>query len=164
MELIQPPGGNLPSGSVGTEDWNVHVRKEATMVFSYKSFRHWTSTRTTYTEGQRRIDRDTVINALKASEASLFPHMAMLSTQMGANLRAYHFLRNQEILGMKPVERITLLEVKEVLDHIGEWKWVSPAPVSTYLKHLPSCEGDLKAITKDFRGRKRLKALWDVTG
>ena len=35
MELIQPPGGNMSPGSVGTEEWNVHVRKEATMVFSY---------------------------------------------------------------------------------------------------------------------------------
>ena len=115
MELIQPPGGNMSPGSVATPEWNVHVRKEATMVFSYKSFRHWTSTRTRYTEDQRRIDRDNVINALKATELSLFPHMAILSTQMGANLRAYHFLRNQEILGMKPIDRITLLEVKDVL-------------------------------------------------
>ena len=164
MELIQPPGGNMPPGSVGTEDWNVHVKKEATMVFSYKSFRHWTSTRSRYTQKHHQSDRDTVVNLLKASEASLFPHMAILSTQMCANLRAYHYLRHQEILGMKPIERITLLEVKEVLDHIVEWKWVDPAPMSGYLKYLPSSGGDLKAITNDFRGRKRLKVLWDVTG
>ena len=36
--------------------------------------------------------------------------------------------------------------------------------VSGYLKYLPSAECDLKAITNDFRGRKRLKVLWDVTG
>ena len=34
MELIQPPGGTCHE-SVGTDDWNVHVRKEATMTFSY---------------------------------------------------------------------------------------------------------------------------------
>ena len=105
-----------------------------------------------------------MINALKASEATLFPHMAILSTQMGANLRAYRFLRNQEMLGMKQIERITLLEVKEVLGRIVVWKWVNPAPISDYLKYLPSGGGDLQLITKDFRGKKRLKALWDVTG
>ena len=65
---------------------------------------------------------------------------------------------------MKEVERITLLEVKEVLDHIVEWKWVNPSPISAYLKYLPSSGGDLNAITTDFRGRRRLKVLWVVTG
>ena len=83
---------------------------------------------------------------------------------MGANLRAYHFLRNQELLGMKQVKKITLLQVKEVIDHIVEWKWVNPAPISSYLKYLPSAGGDMTAITADFKGRKRLKVLWDVTG
>ena len=92
MELIQPPGGNMPR-NVGTPDWNTHVRKEAAMVFSYESFRHWTSTTTRCTEEQRRVDREFVVNILKATEDSLFTHMAILNTQMGANLRAYHFLR-----------------------------------------------------------------------
>ena len=83
---------------------------------------------------------------------------------MGANLRAFHFLRNQELLGMKPVKKITLLEVKEVVDQIVEWNWVNPKPMSSYLKYLPSQGGDLSAIVNDFKGRKRLKALWDVTG
>ena len=115
MELIKPPGGNMPR-DVGTPDWNAHVRNEAGSVFGYQSFRHWTSTTTRYSEDQRRVDRDCVVSILKATEDSLFTHMAILNTQMGANLRAYHFLRNQELLGMKPVERITLLEVKEVID------------------------------------------------
>ena len=88
----------------------------------------------------------------------------MFTTQMGANLRAFHFLRNQELLGMKPVEKITLLQVKEQIDQIVEWKWVKPAPISAYLKYLPSAGGDMSAILSDFRGRKRLKVLWDVTG
>ena len=121
------------------------------MVFSYESFRHWTSTKTRYTEEQRRVDRDYVVNILKATEDSLFTHMAILNTQMGANPRAYHFLRNQELLGMKPVERITLLEVKEVLDCIVEWKWINPGRMSSYLKYLPSRGGDLKAITNDLK-------------
>ena len=54
--------------------------------------------------------------------------------------------------------------MKEVLDHIVEWKWVNPSPASPYAKYLPSSGGDLNAITNDFRGRKRLKVLWDVTG
>ena len=90
--------------------------------------------------------------------------MALLATQMGANLRAFHFLRNQELLGMKPVKKITLLQVKEQIDQIVEWKWVKPAPISAYLKYLPSAGGDMSAILSDFKGRKRLKVLWDVTG
>ena len=43
-------------------------------------------------------------------------------------------------------------------------KWVNPASISGYLKYLPSAGGDLKAITEDFKGKKRLRVLWDVTG
>ena len=163
MELIKPPGGNMPK-DVGTPDWNVHVRSEVGSVFNYPAFRHWTSTTVAYNQDQRRIDRDGVVNILKATEDSLFSHMAILNTQMGANLRAYHFLRNQELLGMKSVKKITLLEVKEVLDQIVEWKWVSPKSISSYSKYLPSQGGNLNAIVSDFKGRKRVKALWDVTG
>ena len=163
MELIKPPGGNMPR-DVGTPDWNAHVRSEAGSVFGYQSFRHWTATTVRSSEDQRRVGRDGVVNILKATEDSLFTHMAILSTQTGANLRAYHFLRNQELLGMKPVERITLLEVKEIIDRIVEWKWANPGPMSSYVKYLPSQGGDLTAITNDFKGRKRLKVLWDVTG
>ena len=152
MELIKPPGGNMPK-DVGSPDWNVHVRSEVSSVFGYQSFRHWTSTTVGYNQDQRRIDRDGVVNILKVTEDSLFSHMAILNTQMGANLRAYHFLRNQEFLGMKPVKKITLLEVKEVVDQIVEWKWVNPAPTSSYLKCLPSSGGDLTAIVNDFKGR-----------
>ena len=163
MELIKPPGGDMPK-NVGTPDWNVHVRSEVSTVFSYEPFRKWTSVTVEQTQEQRRIDRDGVARILKSTEHSLFGHMAMLTTQMGANLRAYHFLRNQEFLGMKPVKKITLLQVKELIDQIVEWKWVNPAPISSYSKYLPSAGGDMAAILNDFRGRKRLKVLWDVTG
>ena len=163
MEVIKPPGGDMPK-DVGTPDWNVHVRSEVGTVFSYEPFREWTSTTVEQTTEQRRIDRDGVVKILKSTEDSLFGHMAILNTQMGANLRAYHFLRNQEFLGTKPVKKITLLQVKEVVDQIVEWKWVNPAPISSYSKYLPSARGDMTAITSDFRGRKRLKVLWDVTG
>ena len=83
---------------------------------------------------------------------------------MGANLRAYQYLRNQEILGMRKVEKITLLEVKEALDQIVEWKWFNPMSLSNYEKYIPPCGGDLNQITVDFKGRKRLKILWDVSG
>ena len=163
MELIKPPGGNM-SKDVGTPDWNVHVRSEVRTVFSYEPFRKWTSVTVEQTQEQRRIDRDGVANILKSTEHSLFGHMAKLTPQMGANLRAYHFLRNQEFLGMKPVKKITLLQVKEVIDQIVEWKWVSPATISSYSKYHPSAGGDMTAIVNDFKGRKRLKVLWDVTG
>ena len=164
LELIHPPGGNMSPKDVGTSDWNVHVQKEAQMVFRYKSFRHWTSTTVRYNQEQRRVDREGVVNLLKATENSLFTHMAILTTQMGANLRAYHYLRNQELVGMKSVEKITLLQVKEVIDKVVDSKWLDPAAISAYLKYLPSAGGDLKAITEDFKGRKRLRVLWDVTG
>ena len=164
LELIRPPGGDMSSGDVATADWNVHVRKQTELVFRYKPFRHWTSTTVEYSKEQRRVDREGVVNLLKATENSLFTHMAILNTQMGANLRAYHYFRNQELLGMKPVEKITLLQVKEVIDKVVDSKWVSPASVNTYLKYLPSAGGGLQAITEDFKGRKRLKVLWDVTG
>ena len=53
------------------------------------------------------MDREGVMNILKATENSLFTHMAILNTQMGANLTAYHYLRNQELLGMMSVDKIT---------------------------------------------------------
>ena len=164
LELIHPPGGDMPPRDVATADWNVHVQKQVELVFRYKPFRHWTSTTVEYTKEQRRVDREGVVNLLKATENSLFTHMAILNTQMGANLRAYHYLRNQELLGMKSVEKITLLQVKEVIDRVVDSKWVNPAPPTTYLKYLPSAGGDLKSITDDYKGRKRLRVLWDVTG
>ena len=163
MELIKPPGGDMPK-DVGTPDWNFHVRNEVGTVFSYEPFRKWTSVTAEQTAEQRCIDRDGVEKLLKSTEHSLFSHVAVLNTQMDANLRAYHYLRNQELLGMKQVRKITLLQVKEVIDHIVEWKWVNPAPISSYSKYLPSAGGDMTAITADFKGRKRLKVLWDVTG
>ena len=83
------------------------------------------------------MDREGVMNILRATENSLFTHMAILNTQMGANLRAYHYLRNQELLGMKPVEKITLLQVKEVIDKVVDSKWLNPESITSYLKYLP---------------------------
>ena len=164
LESIHPPGGHMPPKDVGTADWNIHVQNQTEMVFRYKSFRHWTSTTVRYNQEQSRVDREGVMNILKATENSLFTHMAILNTQMGANLRAYHYLRNQELLGMKSVEKITLLQVKEVIDKVVDSRWVNPAAITTYLKYLPSAGGDLRGITDDFKGKKRLRVLWDVTG
>ena len=164
LESIHPPGGTMPPKDVGTADWNLNVQKEAEVVFRYKPFRHWTSTTIAYNQEQRRVDREGVANVLMATENSLFTHMAILNTQMGANLRAYHYLRNQELLGMKPVEKITLLQVKEVIDTVIDAKWLNPASANTYLKYLPSAGGDLRAITDEYKGKKRLRVLWDVTG
>ena len=64
MELIRPPGGNMPK-DVGTPDWNVYVRSEVDSVLGYPSFRHWTSTTVGYSQDQRRVDRDGVVNILR---------------------------------------------------------------------------------------------------
>ena len=135
LELIHPPGGTMPLKDVGSKDWNLNVQKEVESVFK-----------------------------LKATENSLFTHMGVLNTQMGANLRAYHYLRNQELLGMKPVEKITLLQVKEVIDKVVDSKWLNPPAATEYAMYLPSAGGNLDAITDKFKGRKRLRVLWDVTG
>ena len=141
LELIHPPGGTMQLKDVGSPDWNSNVQKEADSVFKYKPFRHWTSTTVSYNQEQRRIDREGVANILKATENSLFAHMAILTTQMGANLRAYHYLRNQELLGMKPVEKITLLLVKEVIDTVVDSRWLNPPAANEYLKYIPSAGG-----------------------
>ena len=164
MELIHPPGGTMPLKDVGSKDWNNNVQKEVESVFKHKPFRHWTPTTEEYNREQRRKDREGVAKMLKATENSLFTHMAVLNTQMGANLRAYHYLRNQELLGMKPVERITLLQVKEVIDQVVDSKWLNPPAATEYTKYLPSEGGNLDAILDKFKGKKRLRALWDVTG
>ena len=164
LELIHPPGGTMQIQDVGSPDWNLNVQKEAYSVFKYEPFRHWTPTTVGYNQEQRRIDREGVANVLKATENSLFTHMAVLNTQMGANLRAYHYLRNQELLGMKPVEKITLLQVKEVVDKVIDAKWLNPLAATEYAKYLPSAGGHLQAIPDNFKGKKRLKVLWDVTG
>ena len=164
LELIYPPGGSMQIKDVGSPDWNANVQKEADSVFKYKPFRHWTSTTVQDNLEQRRIIREGVAQSLKATENSLFSHMAILTTQMGANLRAYHYLRNQEILGMKPVEKITLLQVKEVIDTVVDSKWLDPPAATEYLDYLSSAGGDLHAIPTKYKGKKRLRALWDVTG
>ena len=164
LELIHPPGGTLSPKEIGTPEWNLSVQKEVETVFRYEPFRNWTSTTVRYNQEQRRVDREGVANILKATENSLFTHMAVLNTQMGANLRAYHYLRNKELLGMKPVEKITLLQVKEVIDKVIDTRWLNPPAANDYLKYLPSAGGDLHAIPDDFKGKKRLRVLWDVIG
>ena len=164
LELIHPPGGTMPLKDVGSRDWNNNVRKEVESVFKQKPFRHWTPTIEEYNQEQRRKDREGVAKMLKATENSLFIHMAVLNTQMGANLRAYHYLRNQELLGMKKVEKITLLQVKEVIDKVIDSKWLNPPAATEYAKYLPSTGGNMDAILDKFKGKKRLRVLWDVTG
>ena len=164
MELIHPPGGTMPPKDVGSKDWNLNVQKEVESVFKQQPFRHWTPTKEECSDEQRRKDREGVAKMLKATENSLFTHMAVLNTQMGANLRAYHYLRNQELLGMKPVEKITLLQVKEVIDQVAESRWLNQSPTSDFAMYLPSEGGSLDAICEKFKGKKRLRVLWDVTG
>ena len=41
-------------------------------------------------------------------------------------------------------------------------RWLKPSPRSDYDKYLSG--GNLHFITKDFKGKGRLRALWDITG
>ena len=99
LELMHPPGGTMPLKDVGSKDWNNNVQKEVDSVFKHKPFRHWTPTTDDYNQEQRRKDREGVANMLKATENSLFTHMAVLNTQMGANLRGIPLPAKPRTLG-----------------------------------------------------------------
>ena len=57
---------------------------------------------------------------------------------------------------------ITLTEVGEVIPMIILQGWLQPVARDKYDKYLSG--GNLHLITNDFRGKGRLKALWDITG
>ena len=80
----------------------------------------------------------------------------------GANIRAYHFLCFQTQIGYRQNDPITLTEVEEVIPMVIQQGWLTPETRGTYDKYLSG--GNLHLITDDFRGKGRLKALWDITG
>ena len=94
-------------------------------------------------------------NALAKLMSRLIPHMVV-------HIRAYHFLCFQTQIGYRDNEQITLDEVAEVIPMIIQQGWLKPKPRGDYHKSLSG--GNLHLITKDFKGRSRLRALWDITG
>ena len=94
-------------------------------------------------------------NALAKLMSKLIPHM-------GAHIRAYHFLCFQTQIGYRNNEQITLDEVEKVIPMIIKQGWLKPRPRGDYDKYLSG--GNLHLITNDFKGKGRLRALWDITG
>ena len=88
--------------------------------------------------------------------------MSRMIPHMGAHIRAYHFLCFQAQIGYRGSEQISLDEVAEVIDLVIQQGWFKPAPRSDYDKYLSG--GNLHLITKEFKGKARLRALWDITG
>ena len=98
----------------------------------------------------------------RKDEHALARIMSRLIPHMGAHIRAYHFLCFQTQIGYRDNEQITLNEVAEVIPMIIQQGWLKPRPRGDYDKYLSG--GNLHLITKDFKGKGRLRALWDITG
>ena len=65
-------------------------------------------------------------------------------------------------MGFRKNEPITLAEVKEVIPLVIKQGWLAPASRETYNKYLSG--GNTNLLIEDFKGKGRLKALWDITG
>ena len=98
----------------------------------------------------------------RKDESAFARIMLRMIPHMGAHIRAYHFLCFQAQIGYRGSEQISLNEVAEVITMVIQQGWLKPGPRSDYDKYLSG--GNLHLITKDFRGKGRLRALWDITG
>ena len=122
-----------------------------------------TSTSKKNDSDERRRARIDLCHQMRKDENALAELISRMITHMGANIRACHFLCFQTQLGYRKNEPITLAEVKEVIPSVIDQGWVNPASRDTYEKHLAS-DGNMHSLADDFKGKGRLKALWDVTG
>ena len=98
----------------------------------------------------------------RKDENSLAKLMSRIIPHMGAHIRAYHFLCFQTQIGYRDTEKITLNEVSEVIPMIIEQGWLNPRLRGDYDEYLSG--GNLHLITKGFKAKSRMRALWDVTG
>ena len=98
----------------------------------------------------------------RKNENSLAKLMSRIITHMGAHIRAYRFLCFQTQLGYRQNDPITLDEVSEVIPMIIQQVWLTPRPRSDYEEYLTG--GNLHKIAKGFKGKSKLRALWDITG
>ena len=88
--------------------------------------------------------------------------MSIIIPHMGAHIRAYHSLCVQIQIGLRSNEQITMDEVSEVIPMIIQQGWLNPRPRGDYDEYLSG--GNLHLIAKGFKGKSRLRALWDITG
>ena len=98
----------------------------------------------------------------RKDEGAFAKIMSRMIPHMGAHIRAYHYLCFQAQTGYRGSEQITLDEVAEVITSVIQQGWLKPAPRSDYDKYLSG--GNLHLIADDFKGKGRLRALWDITG
>ena len=98
----------------------------------------------------------------RKDESALAKLMSRIIPHMGAHIRADHFLCFQTQIGYRSNEQITLDEVSEVIPMIIQQGWLNPRPRGDYDKYLSG--GNLHLIAEDFKGKSRLRAVWDITG
>ena len=98
----------------------------------------------------------------RRNENSLAKLMSRIIPHMGAHIRAYRFLCFQTQLGYRPNDPITLDEVSEVIPMIIQQGWLKPRPRGDYEEDLSG--GNLHLIAEGFKGKSRMRALWDITG
>ena len=159
--LIKTPGST--GNKKGTPD---AVLAQVDIMLTSKRFGRWKSEpvgeEIVNTPDLRCRARMELGTHARKNESSLAKHMSKLIPHMGAHIRAYRFLCFQTQLGYRPNDPITLDEVSEVIPMIIEQGWLKPRPRGDYEEYLSG--GNLHKITKGFKGKSRLRALWDITG
>ena len=141
------------------------VRKEIDLMLTSGRFGRWMADPfgdNVNTPDLRCRARMDVGKHARKNENSLAKLMSRIIPHMGAHIRAYHFLCFQTQVGYRPNEPITLEEVSEVIPMIIQQGWLKPSPRGDYEEYLSG--GNLHLITKGFKGKSKLRALWDITG
>ena len=158
--LIKTPGST--DNKKGTPD---AMRKEVDVMLKSKRFGKWMAEpvgEEVNTPDLRCRARMDLGKHARRNENSLARLMSRLIPHMGANIRAYRFLCFQTQLGYRPNDPITLEEVSEVIPMIIQQGWLKPRPRSEYEEYLSG--GNLHKIAEGFKGKRRMRALWDITG
>ena len=158
--LIKTPGST--DNKKGTPD---AMRKEVDVMLKSKRFGKWMAEpvgEEVNTPDLRCRARMDLGKHARRNENSLARIMSRLMPHMGANIRAYRFLCFQTQLGYRPNDPITLEEVSEVIPMIIQQGWLKPRPRSEYEVYLSG--GNLHKIAEGFKGKSRMRALWDITG
>ena len=158
--LIKNPGAT--DNKKGTPD---AVRKEVDVMLNSKRFGKWMAEpvgEEVNTPDLRCRARMDLGKHARKNEQSLARLMSRIIPHMGAHIRAYRFLCFQTQLGYRSNDPIELDEVSEVIPMIIQQGWLKPRPRSDYEEYLSG--GNLHKIADHFKGKSRMRALWDITG
>ena len=157
---VRPPGRRLRGGDATPEK----MSKEIQQMLTSPRFGSWMSTAELGSKDdsdQRARSRMDLACLERSDENVLAEPMSRMIPHMGAHIRAYHFLCFQTQLGHRSNDPITMTEIEEVIPMVIQQGWNKPEKPDDYEKYLSG--GNLHLITNDFRGKGRLKALWDIT-